>query len=213
MAWRYFAKRQGYNLYEHVESLSAFFLIWNDITSVPQKSLPSAVVIQYVLCLVSFSLEQTLYPRFGIKMANNLQLFFSLTLSQTNSELNKYKPVHNRKSQNDSSIIMTQSLLYLFICLVLLYTVLTEFRANVWNSRHTSGQHYDLKSLCGIKGGLSDFLLKNANLAWNYIHLNKGKNYYLNMYNTLKHTCKIQQIHETKFEYWRFFTLFRIQDI
>ena len=99
---------------------------------------------------------------FGINMANCLQLILSLTLSQTNSELNKYKPVHNRKSQNDSSIIMTQSLLYLFICLVLLCTVLTEFRANVWNSRHTSGQHYDLKSLCGIKGGLSDFLLKKC---------------------------------------------------
>ena len=157
----------------------------------------------------------TVYPRFGINTANCLQLIFSLSLSQTNSELNKYKPVHNRKSQNDSSIIMTQSLLYLFICLVLLYTVLTEFRANVWNSRHTSGQHYDLKSLCSIKGGLSDFLLKNANLVWNYIHLNKGKNYYLyclSMFNKLKHTCKIQQIHVTEIEYWRFFTLFRIQD-
>ena len=103
-----------------------------------------------------------IYSRFGINMSNCLQLILSLTLSQTNSELNKYKPVHNRKSENDSSIIMTQSLLYLFICLVLLYTVLTEFRANVWNSRHTSGQHYDLKSLCGIKGGLSDFLLKKC---------------------------------------------------
>ena len=103
-----------------------------------------------------------IYPRFGINVANCLQLILSLTIIQTNSELNKYKPVHNRKSQNDSSIIMTQSLLYLFICLVLLYTVLTEFRANVWNSRHTSGQHYDLKSLCGIKGGLSDFLLKKC---------------------------------------------------